>query len=140
MKKIIVGLVAVVIAGFCVIQFMRFQDQHAQEVMAKELRKAISATMLDLSQAKGASIQGVPADGRWYHAVNFNTKLYGVVDYHVENRMLIRGNHGSSQQIAKFIDELNIRRLPADKLIVEVKIILRNKSILTSNFRVRIQE
>ncbi len=115
-------------------------DHQRQLGLARELRKAISATMLDLSQAKSGSIEGVPSDGQWHHSVRFNTHQYGQISYKLNSLQLIRQDVKSEQVIATHVKEFNMRRTQREPMIVDVKVILKDGILLSSNFRVRLQE
>ncbi len=143
MKKIRFILLIIVFTLVAAILFMKFTawQGHQQQVdLAKVLRKAISSTMLDLSQAKSASIEGVPADGQWYHAVKFNTHQYGQIEYTVVKGELMRQDEKLQQVIARHVEEFNLRRLSQDPMIIEVNVALKKGKVINSNFRVRLQE
>lgn len=139
-RSIIIVLVLILAGVLIAFKLSSWLDHQRQMSLARELRKAISATMLDLSQAKSGSIQGIPADGQWYHATSFNTHQYGQIAYAVNNQQLIRQDVKAKQVIAGHVKEFNLRRIPSDPMIVDVKVILKAGILLSSNFRVRLQE
>ncbi len=139
-KIFLIFLIFVLAAGFTFYKVSAWQKHQQQLDLGRELRKAISATMLDLSQAKSGSIQGVPPDGQWHHAASFNTYEYGQISYTFKDRQLIRQDPKGQQVIANHVHEFNLRRTPSDPMIVDVKVVLKDGILIPQNFRVRLRE
>ncbi len=139
-KLILVIIPMFLFGAFLLYKFSPWGVHQQQVSLAKELRKAISATMLDLSQAKSSSIEGIPADGQWYHFTSFDTHQYGKIGYSINNKQLMRKDVNVDQVISKHVKEFNLRRKSNEPMIVDVKIVLKEGIILSSNFRVRLQE
>lgn len=139
-KSIILIIVVIFAAGFLFMKASGWLKHQRQLALAGELRKAISATMLDLSQAKSATIEGIPPDGQWHHSTTFNTHQYGQIAYALEAKKLMRQDPKTNQVIATHVQEFNLRRSPGDKMIIDVKVVLKQGIILSSNFRVRLRE
>lgn len=139
-KSIILIILFIIVAGLAAYKVVAWQKHEQQMSLARELRKAISATMLDLSQAKSASIEGIPPDGQWHHNTSFETHQYGKIGYSLSNDKLIRQDSKESQVIATHVKEFNLRRMPNEHMIVDVKVVLKQGISLNSNFRVRLRE
>lgn len=137
-----ISIIVIVLLGgaFLFYKSSSFLEQQRRLSLARELRKAVSATMLDLNQALSSSIVGVPADGQWHHAVSFNTRGSGSIQYILNGEQLYRGDARSKQLISAHVKEFNLKRDAAIPMIVDLKIVLKDGISLTSGSRVRLRE
>ncbi len=141
-KLLLAGILAVAVVSLAVYISSRYQYS-SQLGLAKELKKAMQAMMVDLSQAKAKSITGVPADGQWHPSIAFeNVKSEGVqyVLGGPKRNELSRLSNGSSNRVAEHIGTLHMRRQSADTSMIEVRLQAQNNMSLASNFKIRMQE
>ena len=112
---------------------------NAQMALARETRKAMDAMMGDFREARSATIEGVPADGKWYHSLAFDKGTQGAVRYELTpaGHELRRVTPGSSRTVAVHIAVLNIRRQPGVADVLEVQLQAQNSGTLISNFKIR---
>ena len=140
MKKWTLVLVFALALG--AVFYGRSVSHNAQMVLARETRKAMDAMMGDLREAKSASITGVPADGKWHHAVAFDKGTEGVVHYELTpaGHELRRIAPGFDRTVAVHIAGLNIRRQPGVLDVLEVQLQAQNQGTLISNFKIRTRD
>ena len=134
-------LAVAVLALFCVRSI--FPNKHdAQMVLAQETHKAMSAMMADFREARSTTIEGVPADGKWYHTVAFEKGQEGIVRYEVTpaSHELRRTSTGFDRTVARYMDGLNIRRQSGALDIFEVQLQAKNQAELVSNFKIRTRD
>jgi len=118
---------------------MRHQEEFKQKtVLAGEIHKGLLHLMFDLGHARKNSIQGVPADGQWYHRVVFYQTQQGFLTYLVKEGRMLRISSQKTMLIADHIDVLRLRRLKQTPDILEVQIEAQKDVSLISNLRIRL--
>ena len=140
MNKWIPVLVLAVMAG--VLFYISLRQNSVSLVLAAETHKAMSAMMVDLRQARASTIEGVPADGKWYHSVAFEKAKEGIVRYEVTpaGRELRRISTGANRTVARSMEGLNIRRQLGVVDVLEVQLQAKNRAELVSNFKIRTRD
>ena len=145
-SKVLVALLLacfVLLGGWLAYRTISANNHRSRLMLAQEIHKALSMMMGDLNNVKASSIQGVPADGKWYHAIGFNSRSANVINYRLNgqgNDELKRTSDLKTEIIANRLNELNFRRMPGDNLLLEVQIQAKNNLTLTSNFKIRLIE
>ena len=116
------------------------QDYSQKVILAKETRKVMGQLMVDLRGAASKSINGAPADGRWYDRFAFDRSTIAV-EYSLKQGFLSRLSEGNRMPVAQHIASVRMRRQPNEASVVEVQIKAhQNLSSLVSNFKIRLQD
>ena len=140
-KIIFIGLLigCFVLAALISLKIQNKEDYRQKTVLAQEIRKALDHLMTDLYDARENTIQGVPADGKWYNRIAFEHVRLGALEYVLRGGHLWCLNKDKAVLIADDIGALRIRRQKETPDILEVQIEARNNVALVSNFKVRIR-
>ena len=143
-KGIVLFILVLTVAGVFYAKSVSQTKRQSQMALAKEIRKAMDAMMVDFREARSTTIQGVPADGQWHHRVSFNKGGKNVVRYEVTSPthelMRTEGDLSQFVPIARSIAGLNIRRQPGVLDVLEVQVQAKNQVELVSNFKIRTRD
>ena len=140
-RIIFVGLLIVcfILTALILLKIKNKEDYRQKTVLAHEIHKALDYLMVDLYDARGNTIQDLPADGKWYNRIAFEGARLGALEYVLKERHLWRLNNNHALLIADDIGGLRIRRQKETPDILEVQLEAEKNVELISNFKVRIR-
>ena len=127
-----------VLFGVATWQAKQKQDYARKVVLSKQVRSVMIYLMLDLRDAKQATLKDVPVDNHWHERMAFVCAV-GPVEYGLRAGRVSRMVAGRTTPIAEHIVFLRLRRLPKDPAVMEVQVQARDGVTLTSNFKIRLR-
>jgi hypothetical protein len=133
-------IVFFILTGLTFFKIKHMEDFQQKAVLAVEIRKVLETLMFDLREAREDTIQGIPADGLWYHRIAFDRARQGALEYTIKDGHLLRTNKGQTLLIADHIADISLRRQANAPGILEVRIEARHNVSLISNLRIRMRE